>query len=329
MQKIVFNQSGAAKEVLELKEIPTPEVKAGQVGIRVKSASVNPADVLFIQGQYGLKPKFPDSPVGMEGAGEIDKIGTGIGDGIELFKGMRVAFATLGSWSDYVVVPASSVMPLPKNVSWEEGAQFFVNPFTALAMLEDVNLKKGDWLLLTAAYAALNKIVIRIARERGIKTICTVRRDEQVDALHMLGAEAVIHTEKDQLTERVHALTNGRGVQACFESVGGELCEQAINCMGHGGKMLIYGVLSGKPTSLNGGLMIFKELNIKGFWLSRWMQESSTSTKARLSSELYQLAKNNVIPLEAGATFPLKQAAKAVEYSQKSGKSGKAIITCN
>ncbi|WPP53274.1 quinone oxidoreductase family protein [Catalinimonas niigatensis] len=328
MQHIVFNQTGSAPNVLELKETALPEVKAGQVRIKVKAASVNPSDALFIQGAYGIKPKFP-SPVGFEGAGEIDMIGTGIGEGIKLFKGMRVAFATLGSWAEYVVVPASSLMPIPDHLSWEQGAQLFINPFTALAMLEDVALKEGDWLLLTAGYSAVNKVVVKIAKALGIKTICTVRREEQADALHVLGAEAVVHTEKDELVERVHALTNGQGVQACFESVGGELSEQALQCMGKGGRMIIYGVLSGKPTPLNGGLMIFKELIIKGFWLSKWIEEASLTTKAKIAGELYQLAKKKMIPLEYGKSFPLEKAAEAVVYSEKSGKSGKAIIMCN
>ncbi len=325
MQQIVFNQTGPPEAVLELKESALPEVKAGQVRIKVRAASVNPSDVLFIQGLYGIQPKFP-SPVGFEGAGEVDMIGTGIGEGIKLSKGMRVAFATFGSWSTHVVVPATSILPLPDNLSWEQGAQLFVNPFTALAMLEDVGLKKGDWLLLTAGYSAVNKIVVKIAKSQGIKTICTVRREEQADALQVLGAEAVVHTEKDKLTERVHALTNGRGVQACFESVGGELAEQALNCMGQGGKMIIYGALSGAPLPLNSGVMIFKELTIKGFWLSKWMEEANLITKAKLATDLYQLAKQGLIYLEAGATFPLEKAAEAVAYSEKSGKSGKAII---
>lgn len=328
MQHIVFNQTGPAQDVLELQETAMPEPKAGQVRIKVKAASVNPSDVLFIQGLYGIQPRFP-SPAGFEGAGEIDMIGTGIGEGVQLFKGMRVAFAMLGSWAEYVVVPAFALIPIPDHLSWEQGAQLFINPFTALAMLEEVGLKEGDWLLLTAGYSAVSKIVVKMAKARGIKTICTVRRDEQADALHMLGAEAVVRTEKDQLIERVQALTNKQGVQACFESVGGELSAQALQCMGKGSKMIIYGVMSGKPMPLDGGLMIFKEITLKGFWLSKWIEEASLTTKAKLAGELYQLAKKKAIPLESGASFPLAKAAEAVAYSEKSGKSGKAIITCN
>lgn len=328
MKQAVFNKTGHASEVLEIKEAPVPEPKAGEVRIRVKAAPVNPSDSLFVQGFYGMQPRFPDSPAGFEGAGEIDVIGTGIGDGIKLAKGMKVCFAALGTWSEYVVVPAYQLVPLPEGLSWEEGAQLFVNPFTALAMLEEAHLQKGDWLLLTAGYSAVSKMVVKIAKERGIRTICTVRRPEQADMLHMMGAEAVINTQKDSVSERVRALTDKQGVKACFEAVGGEAAEEALQCMSKGGKMIIYGLLSGKDAKLNSGLLIFREITIKGFWLSRWMVESSLSTKAKLASELHSLVKKEVIPFEVGATFPLDKAGQAVTYCDTPGKSGKAIILC-
>ncbi|MFP4095278.1 MAG: zinc-dependent alcohol dehydrogenase family protein [Cyclobacteriaceae bacterium] len=328
MKQAVFNKKGHASEVLEIKEVPTPEPKAGEVRIRVKAAPVNPSDSLFVQGFYGMQPRFPDSPAGFEGAGEIDVIGTGIGEGIQLAKGMKVCFAALGTWSEYVVVPATQLVPLPNGLSWEEGAQLFVNPFTALAMLEEAKLQKGDWLLLTAGYSAVSKMVVKIAKERGIRTICTVRRDEQADMLHMMGAEAVINTKKDSFSERVRALTDKQGVKACFEAVGGETAEEALQCMSKGGKMIIYGLLSGKDAKFNSGLLIFKEITVKGFWLSRWMVESSLSTKAKLASELHSLVKKGIIPFDVGATFPLDQAGEAVTYSDTPGKSGKAIILC-
>ena len=90
-------------------------------------------------------------------------------------------------------------------------------------MLDEVALQKGDWLLLIAAFLSLNKMVIQLAKRAGIRMIGTVRRAEQVQPLLKLGAEAVINTEEDSLADRVNSLTEDRGVQACFESVGGEL----------------------------------------------------------------------------------------------------------
>jgi NADPH:quinone reductase-like Zn-dependent oxidoreductase len=241
---------------------------------------------------------------------------------------MKVCFAAFGSWSEYVVVPATQLLPMPSGLKWEEGAQLFVNPFTALAMLDEANLQKGDWLLLTAGFSAVSKMVVRIARERGIRTICTVRRAEQADMLHVMGAEAVINTEKDTITERVKALTDKQGVKACFEAVGGETAEEVQQCMAKGGKIIVYGLLSGKDAKFNSGLLIFRELNIQGFWLSRWMVESSLSTKTKLGMELHSLVKKGIIPFDVGATFLLEQAAEAVTYSDTAGKSGKAIILC-
>lgn len=328
MKQAIFNKTGHARDVLEIKEVPIPEPKAGEVRIRVKAAPVNPSDSLFVQGFYGMQPRFPDSPAGFEGAGEIDVIGTGVGEGTQLAKGMKVCFAAFGSWSEYVVVPATQLLPMPAGLKWEEGAQLFVNPFTALAMLEEANLQKNDWLLLTAGFSAVSKMVVRIAKERGIRTICVVRRAEQADMLHVMGAEAVINTEKDSVSERVKALTNKQGVKACFEAVGGETANEVQQSMSNGGKIIVYGLLSGQNAKLDIGLMIFREINIKGFWLSRWMADSNLSTKAKLGTELHALVKKGVIPFDIGATFPLEKAAEAVNYSDAPGKSGKAIILC-
>lgn len=329
MKQIVFNKAGEPQDVLTVKEVPMPEPKAGEVRIKVKAAPVNPSDVVFVQGVYGIQPQFPDSPAGFEGAGEVDVIGTGIGDGLKIARGQRVAFSGLGSWSEYVVVPVTSIMPIPDNLSFEEGAQFFVNPFTVVTLLNEANLKKGDWLLLTAAFSSLNKMVIQLAASRGIKVFGTVRREEQVQPLLDLGAKAVINTEKDSLAKRVNSLTEGKGVQACFESVGGEIGTQALASLGKNGLMLIYGLMSGEDAHLNYGQTIFRTPTVRGFWLSRWMNEASLSAKAKVAKEVYDLMKKRTFQVNVGKTFPLPQAAEAVVHSTQAGRDGKTIIQCN
>ncbi|MEM8967345.1 MAG: zinc-dependent alcohol dehydrogenase family protein [Bacteroidota bacterium] len=327
MKQIIFNTPGSA-EVLSVKEVPMPEPKAGEVRIKVKAAPVNPSDVVFIQGVYGISPQFPDSPVGFEGAGEVDVIGTGIGSDLKIAQGQRVAFATLGTWSEYVVVPATSLLPIPDNLSFEEGAQFFVNPFTAVAMLDEVNLQKGDWLLLTAAFSSLNKMVIQLAKKAGIRVIGTVRRAEQVQPLLDLGAEAVVNTKEDSLTDRVKSLTKGKGVQACFESVGGDIGTQAIASLGKDATMLIYGLMSGEEAKISYGSTIFRTPTIKGFWLSRWMEESSVVDKAKVAKQVYAIMQQGDVTLDVEKIFPLAQAAEAVTYSTQSGRRGKMVIQC-
>lgn len=328
MQQVVFNKAGEPQDVLTIKEVPIPEPKAGEVRIKVKASPVNPSDVVFIQGVYGIQPKFPDSPAGFEGAGEIDVIGTGIGPDLKIAQGQRVAFSTQGAWSEYVVVPVTSVLPIPDNISFEEGAQFFVNPFTAVTMLDEVNLKKGDWLLLTAAFSAVNKIVTQLAAAQGIRVIGTVRRAAQVQPLLDLGAEAIINTEQDSLEERVKSLTEKRGVQACFESVGGEIGSQAMGSLGKNGIMLIYGLMSGEDVHFSYGPTIFRTPTVKGFWLSRWMNESSVTEKAKVAKQVYDLMKKGAIGLDVEKVFPFAQTADAVVYSMQPGRTGKVIIRC-
>ncbi len=326
VQRVVFNQLGEPAQVLTLQEAPLPEPGAGQVRVRVRAVPINPSDLLFVQGHYGLQPRFPDSPVGFEGVGEIDAIGTGIGGELRLGRGQRVAFATMGTWCQYVVVPALALMPVPDNLSDEEGAQFFVNPFTALAMLREANLRRGDWLLLTAGFSAVNKILLPIARMRGLRTIATVRRDGQVAPLQALGATAVVNTETTPLYEAVQHITEGRGVRACFESVGGDLGTAALRCLGKDGLGLIYGLMTGQPATLDPGPMIFGHHTVRGFWLSEWMDSSSLIAKGTIAREAYDLMKRGTVRPEVGTVLPLADVQKAVAAAAADNRAGKVVM---
>ncbi|HAA22129.1 MAG TPA: zinc-binding dehydrogenase, partial [Cytophagales bacterium] len=157
-----------------------------------------------------------------------------VGEGVNLPVGMRVIFTSLtGAWQEQVILPARQVMPAPEGMSDEVACQAFVNPFTAYGMLQESGLEEGDWLLLTAGGSAFGKFALQLAKQKGIRTIVTVRRPDQVEDLLALGAEAVVNTKEDpEWTKKVYKLTGDRkGVQAVFEAVGGEVGAQALSVL--------------------------------------------------------------------------------------------------
>lgn len=325
MRSVQFDTIGNPADVLTLRDIPVPTPQAGEVLLRVKVRTINPSDVAFIRGGYGIKPKLPSSGAGFEGMGVVEGHGDGV-DAAKFPKGMRVGFTALnGVWQEYCAVPTQALIPLPNEVNDETGAQMFVNPFTAWAMLHDTGLQKGDWLMLTAGASVFSQLVLQLAVERGINVICTVRRDDFTEHLKKLGAAAVVNTATENLATRVKELTK-YGVKAVLEAVGGETGAEALECLTRNGIMLIYGMLSLKPIPMNSAIMIFKQLTVRGFWLTTWMQTAPPEVQRTAAKELLTLFATGKLHAPVDATFDLADFKEAVIRSEEQGRLGKVLL---
>lgn len=325
MRAIRYAEFGNPTDMLSLEELPTPEPSTGEVRIRLTHRAINPSDVLTVAGLYGRLPKLPATP-GNEGVGVIDKLG----DGVKGFSiGQRVIpLNANGTWKEYAVVNTQWLIPVPDEVSDQTAAQFIVNPVTAWVMLvEELGLKEGDWLLQTAAGSTLGRIVLQIAQLKGYKTINFVRRKEQVDELKALGADVVICTGDDDVLEQVHSATDGKGAQGAIEAVGGTTGTLAMQSLRAGGTMLVYGLLSGQPSELNWGEMLFKGITVKGFWLTHWFRVTPPPQVATTLGELMGLMAQGHLTPPVEAEYDLADIEKAVIHSETPGRSGKVILT--
>ncbi|WP_339865095.1 zinc-dependent alcohol dehydrogenase family protein [uncultured Algoriphagus sp.] len=324
MIEVIFEKVGLPEEVLQVKESPAPEPQPHEVQIQVKARNINPSDLMFIQGRYGIQPNLPSS-AGFEAAGIVSK-----SDAEGKFPvGTRVMFTAqgtnTGTWREYITLPAKQVIPMPEGMSFEIACQAFVNPVTAVAMVNKSDLKAGEWLLLTAGASAFGKFAIQVAKSKGINVACTVRHDEQKKYLSDLGADLVVNTEKEDLKKVVSEVT-GEGVSAVFDAVGGELAAKALTCLKQFGKMYAFGLLSGEATPLNTGLMIFKEITIEGFWLSSILQRISNEDRAKLYEETQVFLMDEDSKVEVEASFPLAEVKAAIEAYNKPGRNGKILL---
>ncbi|MFC5412804.1 zinc-dependent alcohol dehydrogenase family protein [Larkinella bovis] len=324
MQTVRFSAIGNPTDVLQIVETSLPEPGPGEVRIKVLASPINPSDLLFVQNLYGILPELP-SGAGFEGVGIVDKVG----EGVAMRTGIRVSFTATGAWSDYTLANQRSLIPVPDSLSDEVAAQLFVNPFSAYAMLEESGLQPGQWVLLTAAGSSFSKIVIQLCKLKGIQTIGTVRHNELDDELKAMGVTAIVNTEKEKLTSRVKALTEGKGVACVLEAVGGNTASDALKCLAKGGTMLLYGVLSLQNPSFNVGLMIFRELTVKGFWLSDWMRRVDSQTRQNVARNVLTLLVGGKIQLPVEATYPLSDIKKAIEHSEQPGRHGKILVKSN
>ena len=321
MKSAQFDELGLPHEVLAIKEITTPEPGEGEVRIKVSACNINPSDLVFVQGVYGIRPNLPSS-AGFEAAGVVDKCG----EGVSLPEGMRVIFTAVGVWQEYVVVPAKTVVPTPDGMADEVACQAFVNPYTAYGMLQLSGLKAGQWLLLTAGGSAFGQFVIQLAKQHGINTICTVRRNNQVEELKALGATEVVNTEEEKLIKRVYEITEKKGVDAVFDAVGGKLAGQALECLTYGATMYAFGMLSAAPIPVNSGVMIFKNLKIEGFWLTSWMGSLSKEEKIKVTKDVLGMLTTNALKANVEARYPLEEVVEAVKHAAAPGRKGKVIL---
>jgi NADPH:quinone reductase-like Zn-dependent oxidoreductase len=321
MRTIQFDQTGKPADILRVIEKETPPPGPGEVRVRVTASPINPSDVMFVQNLYGIRPVLP-SGAGFEGMGVIDAVG----EGVALAVGQRVSFTGIGSWGEMVVVSHKSLIPVPDTMSDDVAAQLFVNPFTAYAMIEDANVPAGGWLMLTAAASAFGKLVIQLCAMRGIKTIGTVRRDDFADELRALGLTEIINTETQDMAKRVREITGGQGVAVVLDAVGGHTAGEALKCLAKGGMLMIYGLLSLQDPTINAGLMIFKELTIKGFWLTDWMRRVDADTRTRVAGAVIGLLASGQVQLPVEASYGLDQIVEAVEHADRPGRYGKVLV---
>ncbi|MBC3785090.1 zinc-dependent alcohol dehydrogenase family protein [Spirosoma utsteinense] len=321
MKSIIFDHIGKPADSLACIDSPLPEPGPNEVRIKVIAAPINPSDTMFVQNLYGIRPHLP-SGAGFEGVGVVEALG----EGVQMRTGMRVSFTSVGTWADYAIAHQRSLIPVPDVMTDEVAAQLFVNPFTAYAMVQDSGVSEGGWLMITAAGSAFGKLVIQLCQMRGIRTIGTVRRDDLNDELKALGLTEVINTETEKMAVRVREITGGHGVSCVLDAVGGHTASEALTCLAKGGTLFIYGLMSLQDPAINAGLLIFRELTVKGFWLTDWMRRVDSQTRQLVAQNVISLLSSGKIQLPVEASYSLDQIKEAVEHADRPGRWGKILL---
>ncbi len=331
MKAVLFEQFGEPADVLRVKDIAPPQPKPGEVLVRMLLSPVNPSDLMTVRGVYGKQPKLPATP-GYEGVGVVEAAGGGLLG--KLLVGKRVALLNgiSGNWQERTVTLAKQAVPLPSNLASEQGATFFVNPTTAFAMTRRVlAVPPGDWLLQTAAASELGKMVVRLGRRFGFRTLNVVHRTEQAEALKSLGADAVVVFEPtrqshDELRDDVRRIAGDHGIRFAIDPVGGATGSAVVKCLAPGGRMLVYGTLSSEPLSFSPRDLMTPSASLEGFWLARWLPRLNLLKKLKLIRTVSGLIREGVLSSDIGEVFPLDRIADAVRAAETPGRSGKVLL---
>ena len=197
---IVYHEHGNPAEVVRVEQQELPEIKPGDVRIRILAAPINPADLNMIEGKYPILQALLAVP-GMEGAGVVEAAGKevthlNIGDQVLLPHGV-------GTWREACVCAAHGVVAVPEGIEPAQAAMLKINPATAWRMLHDfAELKPGDWVIQNAANSGVGRAVIQIAKDLGLHTVNIVRRESLAAELEAIGADAVLMDTADFRKEK-------------------------------------------------------------------------------------------------------------------------------
>ena len=320
---IVYHEHGDPATVVRVEQRELPEIKPDEVRIRILAAPINPADLNTIEGKYPIRPPLPAVP-GLEGAGVIEAAGEevthlNIGDQVLLTHGV-------GTWREACVCPANGVFAVPESIAPEQAAMLKVNPATAWRMLHDfVELKPGDWVIQNAGNSGVGRAVIQIAKQLGIKTASIVRRSELIKELEADGADVVL-TDDEDLRKCIPEHTGGAKIMLALNSVGGEGALQVANALAAHGTHVTFGAMSMRPVKVPNGLLIFKDLRFRGFWVTKWYEEATNAAKQEMFDHLFKFAKKGILKTKVERTYAIHEAKEAILRAQQGGRDGKIVF---
>ena len=308
-------------EALAIDDIPIPEPKAGEARVKIEAIGVNFIDIYQRTGLYPLQTPFT---AGSEGAGIVDAVGDGVN---EVKKGDRVAYAmVLGSYAEYAIVPAAKLVPVPANIDSKSAAAIMLQGMTAHYLTHSTYaLKKGDTALIHAAAGGVGLLLIQIAKMLGARVIGTVSTEEKAQLAKQAGAdELILYTQTDFLAE-VKKLTEGKGVEVVYDSVGATTFDKSLDCLRPRGYLVLFGQSSGPvppfdPAKLAGKGSLF---------LTRPSLPHYTLTRTELlqrSGDLFNWIGSEKLRLRIESTFSMADAAEAHRQLEGRKTTGKVVL---
>jgi NADPH:quinone reductase-like Zn-dependent oxidoreductase len=326
MQAAQCSRFGKPEEVIEVVEQPEPGAPGdGEALVQTEFFPINPADILNLEGNYGATPPALPMIPGAEGVGRVLQVGAGV---THLKPGDRVLLPGPGAWRERALGKAAGMFALPAGVDPKQLAMLRVNPPTAYLMLHRcVAPQPGHWVIQNAANSGVGHLLVKLAREAGMRTVNVVRRPELVAALRAHGGDVVL-VDGPELDLRVREAIGGGTLALGIDAVGGAATQRLARCVADGGTVVNYGALSGEACSVDTRELIFRGVSLRGFWLRRWFMETPPGEIAALYRSLAGKLADGTLAVDVEKTYPLRQLKDAVAHAARGGRGGKILVSC-
>ncbi len=323
MRALIHETFGDPADVLHVAEVETPSPGPGQVRVRTLLTPIHNHDLWTIRGTYGFKPELP-ARSGTEALGVVEAIGEGVNT---LEPGQRVVTGgTFGVWAEYFVASAAALIPVPDVISDEAAAQLVSMPFSALSLLEYLDVEPGQWIVQNAANGAVGRLVAQLASARGINVLGLVRRADGVSELAAAGISNVVATDQEDWLGRVREITGGAPIVAGVDSVGGSASGDVTSLLAENGTLVVFGAMASPTMNIPSDAVIFSQLTIKGFWGSKVSSAMEPAKRAALIGEIFTRVSDGSLSLPVSAVYSFDDAATAARENFEPGRVGKLLL---
>lgn len=318
MKAITFAATGAPADVLAVSRLDVPRPGPGEVLVRVDSRPIQPADILFIEGRYRIRPILPQV-AGLEGTGTVVEHGERAG----CRTGQRVAFRHPGTWAEFAAVPASRLSSVPAGVGTDAAAQFSLNPVTACGLLERSGAAPGDWIAVNAATSSVAAMVAALAARRDVRVVGITR-----SAVHRHPGFPSTSATGADLAPALLAASGGEPFAALLDAIGGAAVTDALPALRGGATVVSYGVLGPEPARMSNAALIYRNLTWTGFGVDHWLALAGDRWPD-IRQALWQAISDTArpLPLPVAARHDLAAAVAAVaEAGRPAGRHGKVLL---
>jgi NADPH:quinone reductase len=309
-------------ESLRLGDARAPVPADGEVAIAVKAVGINYADAIMVAGNYQTKPPLPFSP-GLEAAGIV----AACGSRVTRFKpGDRVmAILAHGGLAELAVAPEAETFAIPERMSFEEAGAFPVAYISShVALHWQGRLEPGETLLVLGAAGGVGLTAVEIGKAMGARVIAAASTSEKLAVAQERGADEVVNYATEKLTDRVMALTDGKGADVCFDPVGGELFDAALSSLGWGGRILLIGFVAGVP-QIPANRLLVKHRAALGSSL-RYFRWHAPDKLRRSVEELVQWYGDGKLRPLVTHRLPLEQSVEAIQLLTDRKAHGKVVV---
>jgi len=320
MKAIQVSQTGGP-EALTLVDVPTPTPKPNEALVEIKAAGVNFIDVYFREGRYPAPLPFIN---GQEGAGVVKEVGAEVS---QVKVGDRVAYTgALGSYAEYAAVPATRLVKIPDDLTFEDAAAAMLQGMTAHYLVNSsYKLQSGETALIHAAAGGVGNLLVQMAKKIGARVIATAGTDEKAQLARDAGAdECIVYTREDFETQ-TKKLTDGKGVHVVYDGVGKATFDRGLEVLRPRGYLVLFGGSSGAVPPLD-----LIKLSQKGsLYVTRPTLLHYTATREELewrAGDVLGMIARGELKLRIHKTYPLSDAAQAHQDLEGRKTTGKLLL---
>ena len=308
---------------LRVDEIPDPTAGPGQVLIDVRASGVNFPDVLLSRGLYQFKPPPPFSPGG-ECAGVVREVGAGV---TRVAPGDRVALTQVsGTFVERLAAPEAAVFKLPDAVSFEVGAATLLTYLTTYhALVDRAAIQPGETLLVLGAAGGVGVAACELGAALGARVIAAASTDDKLAFCREHGATEVINYAREDLKDRIKALTSGNGVNVVYDPIGGSYAEAALRGTAWQGRYLVIGFASGEIPKIPLNLVLLKGCQIVGVYWGSFAMRNPARNRDHAQQVFGWVAEGKLRPA-VDAALPFERAGEALERLEKRQVKGKLVL---